>query len=108
MGIKRLENLMTSDYNHSILKKNKSLSDQSLEGAKTKRNRSRYSGKAARTRADYIAQKLDNPSSKMFYLKCAWNLTDAYLDRLLYISLTKKDPIRYFSAAAVREMRENL
>lgn len=75
--------------------------------SKTKRNRKNYTDKLAQSRAKYLAQKLNNPSRTMFYLKCAWNLTDEYLDTLLAISLKKNSPTHYFSAAAAREMRKN-
>lgn len=93
--------IVTSDY----LSKERYIVTKSL--IVTKRNRKNYSKQLAQGRARYIAAKLDNPSRMMFYLKCAWNLTDEYLDKLLSIALTKNDPIRYFSASAAREMRNN-
>jgi hypothetical protein len=114
MGVKQISDIVTSDYSHSISKRNlvtKSLVTKSLENRsffeKTKRNRKNYSSNLAKNRAVYLAQKLNNPSRLMFYLKCSWNLTDAYLDKLLKIALTKNDPIKYFSASASREMQKN-
>lgn len=93
--------IVTSDY----LSKERYIVTKSL--IVTKRNKKRYTGQLAQGRARYIAAKLNNPSRMMFYLKCAWNLTDEYLDRLLSIALSKNDPVRYFSASAAREMRKN-
>lgn len=94
------EGIVTSDYLSKL--KFKVTSD-----LVTKRNRQNYSANAAREKALYLSEKLNNPSRTMFYLKCAWNLSDQYLDRLLSIALTKKDPIRYFSSSAAAEMRQN-
>ena len=103
-----VSDLIINHYNHYLSsKEEKSLSDYSDLAGKTKRNKKGYNEKLARQRAMYIAEKLNNPSSLLFYLKCAWNLTDEYLDRLLGIALTKEDPILYFSAAASREMQKN-
>ena len=108
----RVSDLVTSDYSdYYSSKKNKSLSDYSdysdYKSLNTKRNRTNYTEAQARSRARYLAEKLNNPSRSMLYLKCAWNLTDAYLDRLLAIALTKDDPVRYFSKAAFLEMAKN-
>ena len=100
--------LTNSHFSHYLSSKEekslKSLSDFTIN---TKRNKKKYNEKLAQQRALYIAEKLNNPSRTLFYLKCAWNLTDAYLDRLLAIALTKNNPILYFSAAASREMLKN-
>ena len=113
MGTEHVSNLIANSHfshiSHHISERNKvtkSLND-GISFINTKRNKSNYSGAQAMNRANYIAQKLNNPSRLGFYLKCAWNLTDNYLDRLLGIALTKDDPIRYFSASAAREMRDN-
>lgn len=79
----------------------------SIMNIKSKRNKKEYSAEKARQRALYIADKLGNPSGILFYLKCAWNLTDEYLDWLLNYSLTKIDKIRYFSKVASLEMVKN-
>lgn len=112
MGIEHISNLMINDY--KISKRNlitKSLMIKELEDrgyvTNTKRDKKNYSAELARNRADYLANKLSNHSSWPFYLKCAWNLTDAYLDYLLKVALTKENPIKYFSAAAAKEMRAN-
>lgn len=105
MGIERLSDLVTSDYISKRNKVTKVTSDYNY--VSTKRSKLNYSEREAKTRAEYIARKLDNYSRLMFYLKCAWNLTDNYLDRLLVIALTKNDPIRYFSKAASNEMIKN-
>ena len=109
MGVQRFSDLVTnSDFSHfNSFKKNKSLSDFSDYKPITKRNRNQYNEQLARNKAQYLADKLKNPSRLLFYLKCSWNLTDNYLDRLLTISLNKDDPIKYFSASASREMIKN-
>lgn len=101
----RLSDLVTSDY--SSYNKNKSLSDLVTNDFNTKRNKTNYTEAQARDKARYLASKLNNPSRLMLYLKYSWNLTDYYLDRLLAISLTKDDPIRYFSKAASLEIARN-
>lgn len=105
----RVSDLVTSDFSdYYSSKKNKSLSDYSdYKSLSTKRNKTNYTEAQARSRAQYLAEKLNNPSRIMLYLKCAWNLTDVYLDRLLAIALTKDDPVRYFSKAAFLEMQNN-
>lgn len=93
--------IVTSDY----LSKERYIVTKSL--LVTKRNKKSYTEQLAQSRANYIATRLNNPTRMLFYLKCAWNLTDEYLDRLLSIALKKNDPIKYFSASAAREMRKN-
>ena len=105
-------NLVTSDYNQVI--KSNDYSDYNdykkvnvAVKVSTKREHSRVVEAEAINKAMYIADKLRNPSSFNFYLKCVWNLTEPYLDKLLAISLTKNDPKLYFSKSAAKEMREN-
>lgn len=97
--VQRISDLVTSHY---LSKKDLVTSHYS-----SKRNKRLYSAEEARSKADYLASKLHNQSRWMFYLKCAWNLDDVYLDRLLSIALTKDNAQRYFSAAAANEMRQN-
>lgn len=101
MGIQSVSDIVTSHYNFK-----KDIVTKSLV-TKTKRNKKNYSADEARRKADYLASKLRNQSRWMFYLKCAWNLDDQYLDRVLDIALKKNNPQRYFSAAAANEMRQN-
>lgn len=96
----RISNIVTSDY----IKRKKLVTSDYIT---TKRDRRKYTAGLAQRRASEIADKLHNPSRKMFYLKCAWNLTDEYLDRLLDIAKGKTDPKRYFSRAAASEMANN-
>ena len=104
--VERVSDIITSDYNH--LKKDSDYSHYNhYDFGTTKRNKSRYTAKEAQNKAGYLADKLKNEDSLYFYLKCAWNLTDQYLDRLLEIALTKEDGIRYFSFSAAREMEKN-
>ena len=103
--VQRLSAIVTSDYSHFIKERDIVTSDYS--DYNTKRNKKSYSEQQARSRAEYLASKLSNPSRRMFYLKCAWNLTDSYLDRLLQIALTKHEPALYFSKSASREMIKN-
>ena len=70
----------------------------------TKRSRRGYTGNLARSKASYISEKLRDAKSFRFYLKCAWNLTDQFLDQLLVVSLKKDDPAKYFTAVAKNEM----
>lgn len=94
-----------SHFSHfNLSKKDKSLSHLVTS---TKRSRIGYTEQLARNKAQYLVDKLDNPTRFYFYLKCAWNLTDTYLDRLLGIALTKKRPAHYFSKAAAHEMLIN-
>lgn len=97
--------IVTSDYLSK--ERYKVTSDYNSDYRNTKRNKKSYTEQLAQSRARYIAGKLNNPTRMLFYLKCAWNLTDEYLDRLLSISLTKTSPVHYFSASAAREMRKN-
>lgn len=99
----RISDIVTSDYNES---KRIVTSDYS-DYKSTKRNKRAYTASLAQAKANHIAEKLHNPSRLKFYLKCAWNLTDEYLDRLLDIASRKDDPKRYFSRAAASEMANN-
>lgn len=90
---------MTNDYTAS----QRLLTNIDYENCK--RDKSKYNPKLARNKALYLASKLDNESRLLFYLKCAWNLNDQYLDRLLEISLKKDDPKLYFSKCAGKAMR---
>lgn len=92
---------MTNDYSKS--KRLVTNNDYSHYG-NNKRDRSKYSPAEARAKAQYLASKLNNESRLLFYLKCAWNLEDQYLDRLLQISLKKTEPAKYFSKSASKEM----
>lgn len=107
MVVRSAKEIVTSDYISKRNKVTKSLYSEYRQ-YNTKRDKSTYSEREARNRAAYLARRLNNPSRIMFYLKCAWNLTDNYLDKLLDISLNGKDnPIYYFSKSAAREMRNN-
>lgn len=122
----RVGHIVTSDYSQNSQRiKKESNSQNSHKSSKTmtndytasqrlltnidyencKRDKSKYNPKLARNKALYLASKLDNESRILFYLKCAWNLNDQYLDRLLEISLKKNDPKMYFSKSAGRAMR---
>lgn len=101
-----LKSLMINHYDFQR-KSSLIINHQKSNTAKnTRRNRHGYSAELAQSKARYISDKLKNPSIN-FYLKCAWNLTDMYLDNLLQIALTKSEPAKYFSKAAAREMRLN-
>lgn len=104
--VQKTSDVVTSDYS-DYLSKERLVTKVTSDYKPTRRNKLNYTDGLARSRAEYLAFKLNNPSRFMFYLKCAWNLTDAYLDRLLSISLLKKDPARYFSKAASIEMANN-
>lgn len=91
----------------NIEKLSKRKFEYSIKATNTKRNRKHYSEKAAQTRALYLSEKFKNPGGMQFYLKCAWNLTDSYLDWLVEYSLKKKCPSKYFSKVAQQKMAEN-
>lgn len=69
-----------------------------------KRNKKNYSDKAAQQRALYLMNKFDNPGGKLFYLKCAWNLSDEFIDWLVDYSSKKDCPSRYFTKVASEKM----
>lgn len=79
----------------------------SIKAIKSKRNRKGYSDKAAQNKAMYLADKFENPGGILFYLKCAWNLTDEYLDWLVGYSFKKKNAAKYFIRVADNEMKKN-
>ena len=79
----------------------------SINNRITKRNRKGYSEVAAQRRAMYLADKFHNPDGIQFYLKCAWNLTDEYIDWLVGYSFNKNNPARYFVSVASMEMAKN-
>lgn len=73
----------------------------------TKVDKRKINETAVRQKAAYIESKLHNPQGRLFYLKCAWNLTEQFIDDLLERSLKKKNPAKYFCSAASREMKNN-
>ena len=60
---------------------------------------------AVRSKALYIAQKLNNEKDMNFYLKCAWSLDEKTIDDILERSEGKNCAINYFAKAASGEMR---
>lgn len=96
--------IMINDYNDKVSERNLSLMINHYSGNKTKRDKRCYSPELATAKADYLCGKLKSPQSRRFYLKCAWNLTDMFIDNLLLISLKKEMPAKYFAACAAREM----
>lgn len=113
MGMSTLKeevnHLTTNHFNHNFHKKKwlNGYSGYKTDQSSSKRNKAGYTAELARQQADYLVRKLVDPKNYYFYLKCAWNLTDAYLDRLLGIALTKTNSKLYFAKAAAREMANN-
>lgn len=95
--------LIINHYNDRVSKRNSSLIINDYKDSK--RNKKGYSPELARARADYLCEKLNSPQSMNFYLKCAWNLTDICIDRILAVALKKDMPAKYFAVAASNEMR---
>lgn len=96
--------LMINDYNHKVPERNLSLIiNERCE--RRRESRKGFTPELARMKADYLCGKFKSPQSRNFYLKCAWNLTDMCIDRLVAIALKKKTPAKYFAAAASNEMR---
>ena len=56
--------------------------------------------------ADNLVEKFDAPSSRNFFLKCAWHLSESVIWTIYEISQEKKvkQPLRYFVAACNREL----
>lgn len=104
---------LTNNDNVSLntSKKDKSLSLIVNSGniSSSKRNKRGYTPEMARSKAEYLGHKLEDMKSIAFYMKCAWNLTDSYLDTLLAIAISSSNgkPSHYFSKVAAREMRNN-
>ena len=71
-----------------------------------KRNKRNYSERDAKNKAIYLVDKFRNPKGMQFYLKCAWNLTDSYIDWLVEYSFKKDNPSRYFVFVANKKMQE--
>lgn len=78
-----------------------------VKEGKSKRNRHGFTPELARSKAGYLAQKLSDEKSLRFYLKCAWNLSDLFIDSLLELALLKGAPANYFSKWAAQEMARN-
>lgn len=102
MGAKRLNSIL-----NNIEYSNKRKDEYSILNKSSKRDRKGYSEKSAQSRAMYLADKFGNPGGMQFYLKCAWNLTDNYLDWLVDYSSKKSNPGKYFVAVASRQMAKN-
>lgn len=90
-----------------IKEKEKRNNHYSLDNRSIKRNKKNYTEQEARSKATYLARKLDNPGGMDFYLKTSWNLADWYIDWLLEYSLKKREPERYFAKVAKMKMLEN-
>lgn len=79
----------------------------SIKTIKSKRNKKNYSSQQAINKALYLGDKFQNPNGLRFYLKCAWNLTDEYIDWLVEYSYTKDNAAKYFTSVASMEMLKN-
>lgn len=104
MGVEGVNSIL----NHSKLPKRKyEYSINSIKQKSVKRNKTKYTEKEARQKAIYLAEKYKNPDGLLFYLKCAWNLTDWYIDWLVEYSFKKANPSKYFVSVANKKMLEN-
>ena len=103
MGIDRVNRTLNIEYSNLIKRNN----EYSIFNINSKRDKSSYSEKEAQQRAMYLADKFGNQSGIKFYLKCAWNLSDPYIDWLVEYSLRKAEPTKYFIAVANKKMLEN-
>lgn len=104
MGVEGVNSIL----NCSKLPKRKyEYSINSIKQKSVKRNRARYTEKEARQKAIYLVEKYKNPDGLLFYLKCAWNLTDWYIDWLVEYSFKKANPSKYFVSVANKKMLEN-
>lgn len=102
MGLERIGSILNIEYQKENIN-----SQYSILNIRSKRNKAKYSEKAAQQKALYLVDKFKNPSGLKFYLKCAWNLTDEYLDWLTEYSQKKKSPAHYFISVANQRMTEN-
>lgn len=98
--IQSASDIMINDYRNS-----KGIMINDYKKHNNKRNRKGYSPDLAQAKAEYLCSKLKSPQSKNFYLKCAWNLTDIFIDNLVSISVKKEMPAKYFAFVAAKEMR---
>ena len=96
----------TLNIEYSKLRNSKNI-EYSIPIIKSKRNKKSYSSRQAMDRALYLVNKFKNSGGLLFYLKCAWNLTDEYIDWLVEYSHTKKEPEKYFVGVASMEMTKN-
>lgn len=104
MGVEGVNSIL----NYSKLPKRKyEYSINSIKQKSVKRNKAKYTEKEARQKAIYLAEKYKNPDGLLFYLKCAWNLTDWYIDWLVEYSFKKANPSKYFVSVANKKMLEN-
>ena len=103
MGVESVNSIM----NYSKLPKRKyGYSINSIKRGSVKRNKTNYTEKEARQKAIYLVDKYKNPDGLLFYLKCAWNLTDWYIDWLVEYSFKKANPSKYFVSVANKKMLE--
>ena len=101
MGKKSLHSILNIEY--SNIKRN----EYSILNMNSKRNKRDYTQREAQQKAMYLADKFHNPSGMRFYLKCAWNLNDNYLDWLANYACGKENPGKYFVSVANKQMLEN-
>ncbi len=108
MGVEKINSIL----NYSKLSKRKyeysinEYSINSIESYSVKRDKTTYTEERARRLATYLADKYKNPDGLMFYLKCAWNLTDWYIDWLVEYSSKKTNPSKYFVSVASKKMQQ--
>lgn len=99
---------LNSIIEYSKLPKRKYQYSNSIKSGSIKRNKTKYTEVEARQKAIYLVDKYKNPDGLMFYLKCAWNLTDSYIDWLVDYSFKKSNPSKYFVFVANKKMLENM
>ena len=106
MGVESVNSII----NYSKLSKRKygysMNSINSMRSCSAKRNKTNYTEEEARQKAIYLVDKFKNPDGLLFYLKCAWNLTDWYIDWLVEYSFKKANPSKYFVSVANKKMLE--
>lgn len=94
------------EYAHLFNIEYRNKNKYSILNIEYRRDKKHYSAEQARQKASYLADKFKNPNGLAFYLKCAWNLTDQYIDWLVEYSSKKDSPCRYFIKVANRKMLE--
>ena len=104
MGVESVNSII---HNSKLSKRKYGYSINSIRRGSVKRNKTNYTEEESRQKAIYLVDKYKNPDGLLFYLKCAWNLTDWYIDWLVEYSFKKANPSKYFVSVANKKMMED-
>ena len=103
----KIEQINDIDY-FTKLKESMTLTMVNEEKAKVRHSASWYADRAKRTEkvADNLVEIFNSPSSRNFFLKCAWHLSEFQIDKAIRASKNPniQSPVKYFVRICNNEM----